>query len=179
MTKLEFFFQHYDTLASTNDEAIALAESGEEEGTVVTADFQLNGRGREGRLWRSARGKDLLLSLILRPSFKANHVSGLTLLTAEAVQETLAIYGVPSQIKRPNDVLVGGKKISGILTESQSRGETIDWCVIGVGLNVNSQNGDIPPEATSLSFVLGKLLSLEEVKSAFLEHFREKYAEYA
>ena len=176
--ELEFSFQHYDTLSSTNDEAIELAKNGEPEGIVITADFQLKGRGREGRAWQSARGQDLLLSILLRPPFKINHISGLTLLGAEAVQETLAIYGVKSQIKRPNDVLVDGKKICGILTESQSKGDQVDWCVLGLGLNVNSVVVEIPTEATSLHLLLNRHVDLGEVKETFLDRFRDKYVNY-
>jgi len=179
MNELEFVFRHYETLSSTNDEAIQLAQSGEPEGTVVTADFQLNGRGREGRAWQSPRGKDLLLSLILRPSFTVSHLSGITLLAAEVVHDALRVFGVTSEIKRPNDVLVHGKKIAGILTESQSKGDAVDWCVLGVGLNVNSGHDDLLPTATSLSQILGRTVELEEVKTTFLDCFEEKYLYYA
>jgi len=179
MTDLQYSFHHYETLSSTNDEAIQLAASGEPEGTVVTADFQLSGRGREGRAWQSVRGKDLLLSLVLRPTFTINHLSGITLLAAEAVHDTLKVFGITSEIKRPNDVLVKGKKIAGILTESQSKGNAVDWCVVGVGINVNTGKEELLPTATSLTALLHRSVGIEEVKMTFLDCFSERYVQYA
>jgi BirA family biotin operon repressor/biotin-[acetyl-CoA-carboxylase] ligase len=178
VSNFSFNFHHCGTLDSTNDEAIRLAGEGAKEGTVVTADFQTKGRGRDGRIWESVKDRDLLLSIILRPKVPVNRVSGLTLVAAEAVQNTLIFFKISSEIKKPNDVLVDGKKISGILTESQSRGDKIDWCVIGVGLNINSLQEELPEDATSMKLVLKNDTDKERVKSSFLQFLKESYQNY-
>jgi BirA family biotin operon repressor/biotin-[acetyl-CoA-carboxylase] ligase len=175
MTDLSFAIHHHAVLKSTNDEAIRLALEGAPEGTVVTADLQTKGRGRDGRTWESGKGSDLLLSLLLRPPIKASQASGLTLVAAHAVQKTLEGLGISSKIKKPNDVLVNGKKIAGILTESQSKGAHLEWCVVGVGLDVNSVKGEIPEEAVSIRMILGKEADLGRIKAEFLENFKTQY----
>lgn len=178
MSQLNFQFHHYPTLGSTNNEAIRLANEGKEEGTVVTADFQTDGKGRNGNHWDSARDRDLLLSVVLRPVFSTSRASGLTLVAARAVQKALDSFNIASAIKKPNDVLVGGKKISGILTESRSQGDKIDWCVVGVGLNINSLQDEIPEGATSMRLAKGQELDREHVKERVLKFFAEEYQQY-
>jgi BirA family biotin operon repressor/biotin-[acetyl-CoA-carboxylase] ligase len=167
-----------ETAGSTNDEAIRLALLGAPEGTVVTADFQTAGRGRDGRGWVSPRGQNLLLSIVVRPRLKPSGAPVLTLLAAHAVQDTLASFGIPSAVKKPNDVLVEGKKIAGILTESRSKGDALEWCVVGVGLNVNAGKEDLPEEAVSLR-MLGHEKSVSEARDLFLKNFRERYESQA
>ena len=178
---LNLIFSHHKTIDSTNSEAIRLAKAGkakEAGGIVVTADFQSAGRGRENRIWESAGGGDLLMSILLKPHVSLNKLSGITLLTAAVIQKTLEKLGTESSIKPPNDILVTGKKICGILIESSSQGNEIQWCVIGVGLNVNSVLGDIPADATSLRLVLGKTFEIDQVKSVLLNCFQNKYKEW-
>ncbi len=178
MANLEFYFNHHASLGSTNDEAIRLARNGEKEGAVITADFQAKGRGREERVWQSSKGKDLLISFLLRPHLPINQTPGITLMAAGAVQDALDHFKINSEIKKPNDVLVYGKKIAGILTETQSQGEETLWCVVGVGLNVNSEGGDIPNEAISMHMILGKDVPLDEVKNQLTESFKNRYQNY-
>ena len=178
---LNFIFSPHEVIDSTNNEAIRMAEAGkvkDGEATVVTASFQTHGRGREDKIWESADGRDLLLSILLKPRVPLNKLSGITLLAAQALQEVLKKIGVKSTIKPPNDILVDGKKICGILTESSSQGGEIQWCVIGIGLNVNSVPGDIPPDATSLRLVLSKTFELNQLKLILLDCFNLKYKEW-
>lgn len=178
MNSTSFRFLHLASTPSTNDEVIGRAKKGELAGLVVTANFQTHGRGREDRAWESKKGQNLLMSILLRPKVKANRVAGLTLVTAQAVREALKSFGITSSIKKPNDLLVEGKKICGILTESSSKGAGVEWCVVGIGLNANSSKEDIPPEATSMRLVSRKEYKIEEVRDKVLAAFKEKYLEW-
>lgn len=138
----------HDILESTNDEACRLASDGAEEGTVVWAHRQKAGRGRRGRRWQSPEG-NLYFSAILRPAAPPAAAAQLSLVAAVAMAETLAELlpnGVRVEQKWPNDVLVGGKKIAGILLESSgATADRVDWVVVGCGLNVA-----VAPEGTAL-----------------------------
>jgi BirA family biotin operon repressor/biotin-[acetyl-CoA-carboxylase] ligase len=152
---------HYrDVLPSTNDLAFRLAQEGAFHGEVVIADQQTQGRGRRGRTWVSPAGLNLYFSVILRPELTPQRAPELTLLTAVAVAETLREAGGHAFIKWPNDLLVEGRKISGILTELSAEPETIHFVVVGVGVNLNAHSTDFPPElsglATSLAEVRGQ-----------------------
>src|SRR3989338_7714076 len=123
---MNFRILHYKSLDSTNDLALRLAKEGAEEGTVVTEEYQTKGRGRFKRRWTSPHGAGLLFSVILRPKFKMSRAPFLTHLGARAIQTTLqARFGFEVKLKQPNDVLVAGKKIAGILTESTGSGSNI------------------------------------------------------
>ena len=130
---------HFETLASTNDEARSRAVSGAADGTLVWADMQTAGRGRRGREWVSPCG-NLYFSLLLRPGGTAGRAAQLSLVTAVAVGDAVASF-LPSsdavRFKWPNDVLVGGAKVAGILLESSgTSGSAIEWLVLGCGVNV-------------------------------------------
>jgi len=172
---LSYEVRHFTEISSTNDEVIRLAENGAREGVVITCDFQTEGRGREGRKWISGKGENLLLSVLVRPQVLIAQLPTLTYLAAQAVQDVLSRFCIESTLKRPNDVLVRGQKIAGILTESRSQKSRIDWCVVGVGLNVNSSLNELPPEATSMKELAGPLFDLERVKMAYLECFNRRY----
>ena len=135
-----------NSVGSTNEEIKRLAELGADDGTIVWAQEQTAGRGRRGREWRSPRG-NLYCSLLLRPSYSASKAMQLSFVTAAAVTEVVAAMlpaETPVTCKWPNDVLVGGRKVAGILIESSSgRAGDLDWLVIGVGINVASH----PPTA--------------------------------
>ena len=148
---MNFRILHYETVHSTNNLARELAGEGAGEGTVVCADYQTRGRGRFKRRWVSTRGRNLLFSIILRPHFPASSASIVTHVAAKAVQEVLKEkFGLDARLKRPNDVLIGKKKIAGILTESCGAGSRLDYMVVGIGLNVNSTARQIPKRATSV-----------------------------
>ncbi len=141
-----FFF--YPSIGSTNDKAKALAQVGTEEGTLVVADAQTSGRGRLARNWFSPAGLGLYVSIIFRPQVPAESASGIlmavTLAAAEAV-ESERIGGVVG-IKWPNDLMMEGRKLGGILCEMGVQGGVLEWCVAGLGLNVNHTPKDFPAE---------------------------------
>ena len=130
--------EHHERLVSTNDRLKKRARDGAPEWTVVLADEQTGGRGRQGRVWASPPG-GLYLSVLLRPGFEA---SGLIPLAAGvAVVEALREWGVAAALKWPNDALAGGRKIAGILAEASSSGSRLDWVVLGLGVNLEAGEG--------------------------------------
>ncbi len=144
----------YQSCSSTSDIAEEKARSGEKEGTVVFAEYQSKGRGRLGRLWRSEKSKNLLCSVILRPQIHPSVSSILTVLVALSVCEILRKYGLSPLIKWPNDVMVKNKKIGGILTEIKTEADLVEYVILGIGINVNSEmrkmNPDIAGTSTSV-----------------------------
>lgn len=168
---------HYEALDSTNAKAFELAHEGGFHGELIVAEAQTAGRGRRGRSWASAPGKDLTFSVILRPDISPARAPELTLVAAVALAETLNESGVEARIKWPNDVQLGGKKVAGILTELSADVERVHFIVLGLGVNLNSRPAEYPPEvaaiATSVSaerrshvhralFLAGLLLKLEQ-----------------
>ncbi|MBK9519737.1 MAG: biotin--[acetyl-CoA-carboxylase] ligase [Anaeromyxobacter sp.] len=145
----------HEELGSTNDEAKALADDGAEHGEVVVAERQTDGRGRRGRGWVSPARRNVAFSVVLRPEGLAPvRAPEATLVAAVAICEALRHSGVDAGIKWPNDLLVGGRKIAGILAELSAESDLVHWLVVGVGVNVNTRAEDFPPElrgeATSL-----------------------------
>ena len=155
----------HDTLESTMDEAKRMAERGAPEGTVVIAEEQRTGRGRFERSWVSEPGKDLLFSVVFRPT--ATQAPYVNMAAALAVWTTVGgETGLDTTIKWPNDVKLEGRKVSGILVESTVSRMGIEYTVLGVGLNVNSNPADIPeiaPVATSMYRETGKTFDRSEV----------------
>ena len=148
---------YYPTLASTMEVAKQEAQLGAVEGAVVIADEQTAGRGRIKRVWLSPKGS-IALSIILYPSV-VNLPSLIMLASLAVVHSIEAVTGLRPQIKWPNDVLVNDRKVCGILIESSVRGNTVDYAIIGIGVNVNLRLSDfpeIPATATSLSDELGR-----------------------
>ena len=147
--------EYREETGSTNTEALRLALEGTPEGTVVVADAQTEGRGRLDRTWESPPSKNLYLSVVLRPDIPAVTASLVPLMTGVAVADVLSQH-CPGRVrlKWPNDVLVGGKKICGMLTEMRPRGDRVQFLIVGIGLNVNMRKLDFPPglrdTATSL-----------------------------
>ncbi len=145
----------FEEVGSTNDEAKALADGDAGHGEVVVAERQTEGRGRRGRTWISPPRRNVAFSVILRPEeLPPTRAPELTLVAAVAVCDALRHSGVDAGIKWPNDLLVGGRKIAGILTEMSAEADRVHWVVVGVGVNVNARLEDFPEElqgeATSL-----------------------------
>jgi BirA family biotin operon repressor/biotin-[acetyl-CoA-carboxylase] ligase len=145
----------YESLESTNATALELARAGAPHGTLVVADEQTAGRGRGGRRWLTPPGAALAFSLVLRPQgLSPQAVGGLNVLGALAVVEASARRELAAQIKWPNDVLVGGRKVAGILVEAAWQGEQLEHVVLGIGVNVLSASlpagGEFDFPATSL-----------------------------
>lgn len=159
--------RYFDSIGSTNNEALAWATSGAPDLSLVIADEQTEGRGRLDRKWFTPKGTALAFSLILRPTQQEKpYLTRIVGLAALAIADALRTRGLVSQIKWPNDVLLNGRKVAGILVESVWSGEEIDCLVIGIGMNVLS--GAVPA-AELLQF---PATSLEEAFGPFVE--REK-----
>lgn len=161
----------FDSIDSTNTYASRLARDGAAEGTAVIADTQTGGKGRLGRSWVSPPGVNLYLSVILRPSKSAASAPQLSLLAAVAVAETIAQHiQLSPAIKWPNDVLVSGKKVCGILTEMQTKACGLQAVILGIGVNINASLSVFPEElqakAASLLVVNGQLID----RVAFTAH---------
>jgi BirA family transcriptional regulator, biotin operon repressor / biotin---[acetyl-CoA-carboxylase] ligase len=158
--------EHHRSLDSTNDRLKELARAGAPEGSVVWADAQIGGHGRHGRAWVSPPG-NLYVSVLLRP--EAAPAALLPLAAGVAVAEAIESLGVAARLKWPNDVMVGDRKLGGILAESSSTGPSIDWVVLGIGVNVKAP---LAPElaltATSLLDAGGSLARVEDVACAVL-----------
>jgi BirA family biotin operon repressor/biotin-[acetyl-CoA-carboxylase] ligase len=159
--------------------ALEFARKGAQEGTVVAAAYQTHGRGRFERRWLSPREKGLLFSVVLRPRMPASVVSILTHLSAVSVRETLVTrFRLSAKLKRPNDILVNGRKIAGILTEASGNKGGMDYAVVGIGLNVNSRSKELPPMATSIYQETGKKADLKMLLTDILSCFQGKYEDY-
>lgn len=171
---------YYDTVDTTQKVANELANTTGVEGTIVVADTQTAGKGRLARQWSSAKGKGIWMSIILKPNIPIHQAPKLTLITAVAVAQGIqATTGIKPHIKWPNDLLLNGKKIVGILTEMQAEADGIHSVVIGVGINCNQLVEDFTPElkdiATSLLVEGGEAVSREELICSVLQHLEELY----
>ncbi|HOE93405.1 MAG TPA: biotin--[acetyl-CoA-carboxylase] ligase [Methanofastidiosum sp.] len=173
--KKVLFFEEVD---STNNKAKQIA-SEEKEGTVVISEVQTSGRGRRGREWNSPKG-GIYISFILKPNIPPEKAPQLTLVSSLALVETLKSMDkkLDAKIKWPNDILIKGKKISGILTELSSDIEKINHIVVGVGVNLNTDKNALPETGTSLKTEMGENVSIKLFLKLFLEHFDLVYKEY-
>lgn len=160
--------RYFDTVGSTNSEALAWATSGARDLSLVIADEQTAGRGRLDRKWFTPPGTALAFSLILRPTDREKpYLTRIVGLAALAVADALKTRGLVAQIKWPNDVLLNGRKVAGILVESVWSGEEVDCVVVGIGINV--LKGSVPSQellrfpATSLEEALGPAVDREEI----------------
>jgi BirA family biotin operon repressor/biotin-[acetyl-CoA-carboxylase] ligase len=159
---------------STNIRAKYLAGDGAPEGTVVVAEMQTQGKGRKGRSWFSPAGDGIYTSVILRPPIPPNEAPKLTLMASVAVAEALlSLTSLKIKIKWPNDILITGRKVAGILTEISTDMDRIDYVVIGVGVNVNTPRKSLRPDirqtATSVFMETGKVFPRIALLRAFLE----------
>ncbi len=170
----------FETIHSTQKEALQLADDGAEDGTLVITNEQIAGRGRLGHSWQSQRGENIAMSLILRPGLPIEQTPQLTLLTAvAAVQAIEETAGLSCGIKWPNDILYHGRKLVGILTELQAEATFVKAVVIGIGINVNSDVSHFPEElkttASSLYAITGKKYDLAQFVQLFLLTFEGLY----
>jgi BirA family biotin operon repressor/biotin-[acetyl-CoA-carboxylase] ligase len=163
-------------LRSTQDLARELAQAGAAEGTVVLAGRQTAGQGRLGRSWVSPRG-GLYLTVVLRPP--AEHLKALVIIAALAVARAIErLAGLKTSLKWPNDVLVGGRKIAGILSESELVGDNVSYALVGIGVNVNADMAPYPqsaPLATSVMTELEREVSREALAAGILNEFEVLY----
>jgi BirA family biotin operon repressor/biotin-[acetyl-CoA-carboxylase] ligase len=171
---------YFSVIDSTNVHARVIADRGAPEGTIVLAEAQLRGKGRMGRPWFSPAGQGIYVSVILRPRVLPPEATQLVLLAAVAAAEALLAHAaMPLTVKWPNDILVGGKKIAGILTEMRLDGNRIDHVVVGLGVNVNTPAESMPLEiagiATSLCAATGRMFSRAELLRTYLEKLEGYY----
>lgn len=180
---------YFDELDSTNQYAMNLAKDGAPEGTVVITAFQRKGKGRSDRPWFSNKGENLLVSLLLRPELEVDSVQKITLATAAILIESVRHFlknrkmRIPRlEVKWPNDIMLSGKKIGGILAESKLNNKQVEVLVLGIGLNVNTPSETMPNEikhiATSLMEVTQKPIIIEDLFSFFLKNFEKNYERY-
>ena len=158
----------FQETTSTNDIIEKLARDGVKEGVVVFAESQTKGRGRLGRKWASPAKKGLWFSLLLRPDLRPHETTQLTVASATALRRAIeAQSGLEPEIKWPNDILVHGKKVAGILTEMNAEVDRVKYVIVGIGVDVNLSQRDFPPElkkiATSLKIETGKAVSRAEL----------------
>ena len=170
---------YYDVTDSTNIRAKELAEEGHPSGTLVVADRQEAGRGRRGRSWDSPSGTGIFMTLLLKPEMNPNHASMLTLVAAMAVARAISkCANTEALIKWPNDIVIGGKKICGILTEMSAQFDFINHIVIGIGINVHNEHfpEEIAETAGSILLQTGKRIRRAELIEQILEQFEHYYA---
>ena len=173
-----------ETVDSTNTLVRMAAQAGAPQGLVITAEEQTDGRGRRGRSWASPAGSNLYFSVLLRPDMDGGKAHMLTLPMALAVAQSVRSLGQEAQIKWPNDVVLGGKKICGILTElyfdappSEKAGGRGYYVVVGTGINVNQPQiaEELSGRATSLFLETGRTLDRERLLAEVLERFSQYY----
>ncbi len=163
---------HMNSTGSTNTVARQLAERGVEEGTVVIAEVLTHAKGRMGRTFITKHG-GVWVSAILKPSIDPAHASSITLLAAVSVAKALRGAGLEATIKWPNDVLVNGKKICGILTEMNAETDVVNFIILGIGVNVNN---DLPQEsATTMKLELGHEVDRVKFLQSLLEILEKDY----
>jgi BirA family biotin operon repressor/biotin-[acetyl-CoA-carboxylase] ligase len=174
-------FYYFPELDSTNNYARALAEGGAPEGVIVIAEQQTHGRGRLARRWVSPPRVNLYCSIVLRPTLPPARAPQITLTAAVALSDAIAGFSpVPPAIKWPNDVLAGGKKLAGVLTEAVSDARKVDFVILGIGVNVNYALAAMPAEirerATSLSALAGRTISREDFLRRLIQDLDRCYA---
>ena len=173
----------HQAIDSTNNRARELALEGVEEGTLIIAETQLEGRGRLGRNWISPKGKGIWMSLILRPNLPPDQAPRITAIAAVAIRKALnRATGLDIGIKWPNDIIIDGKKVCGILTEMHADIDRIHYVVVGMGINVNMTQKDFPTDisstATSLRIALNRSLDRRQLIALIMEEIEEVYLKY-
>ena len=164
---------HFNVTGSTHLVARQLAERGIEEGTVVIAETQTRGKGRLGRKW-SARQGGIWMTVVLKPKIDPMHAASITLMAAVSVTKALRGLGLEAVIKWPNDVLVNGKKICGILTEMSAETDMVNFIILSAGINVNNE---VPLDvATTARAELGRKVDRLKLAQSIIEELDEDYA---
>ena len=174
----------FEETTSTNDVIEKLARDGVKEGVVVFAEAQTQGRGRLGRKWMSPPKCGLWFSVLLRPDLRLQEATRLTVASATALRRAIESQtGLKPEIKWPNDILVHGRKVAGILTELSAELDRVKYVILGIGVDVNLSQSDFPPElrklATSLAAESGKVISRPELAVAILRELDRDYARIA
>jgi BirA family biotin operon repressor/biotin-[acetyl-CoA-carboxylase] ligase len=171
----------FEETTSTNDVVEKLARDGVKEGVVVFAESQTKGRGRLGRKWMSPTHKGLWFSVLLRPELRPQETTQLTVASATALRRAIQTEtGLKPEIKWPNDILIGGKKVAGILTELSAEVDRVKHIILGIGIDVNLDAGEFPADlkkiATSLKIEAGETVSRAELATAILRELDKDYS---
>ena len=170
---------YFDTIDSTNTKAQELAEKGYPSGTLVVADKQESGKGRRGRSWVSPFGTGIFMTLMIKPDINPNNASMLTLVAALAVAKAItSVTGEEALIKWPNDIVVNGKKVCGILTEMNAQFDYINHIVVGIGINVHNES--FPEEISQMASSLmieagGKRFHRAQIIAETMSYFEQYY----
>lgn len=170
---------YFDTIDSTNTKAQELAEKGYPSGTLVVADKQESGKGRRGRSWVSPSGTGIFMTLMIKPDINPNNASMLTLVAALAVAKAItSVTGEEAMIKWPNDIVVNGKKVCGILTEMNAQFDYINHIVVGIGINVHNES--FPEEISQMASSLmieagGKRFHRAQIIAEAMSYFEQYY----
>ena len=169
-----------DTIDSTNLWVQRLADEGAGHGTLCVAQYQSAGKGSRGRSWEAEKNSSIMMSLLLRPVFRPEDAARLTLVMGLSVAEAIREAGFDAKIKWPNDVVVSGKKICGILTQMRLDGERIRDVVAGVGINVNVSSfpEELEDKATSLLMESGKIYDRAPIIGRVMTWFEKFYEAY-
>lgn len=170
---------YFDTIDSTNTKAQELAEKGYPSGTLVVADKQESGKGRRGRSWVSPSSTGIFMTLMIKPDINPNNASMLTLVAALAVAKAItSVTGEEALIKWPNDIVINGKKVCGILTEMNAQFDYINHIVVGIGINVHNES--FPEEISQMASSLmieagGKRFHRAQIIAETMSYFEQYY----
>ena len=171
--------EYFDSIDSTNTEARRLAADGAIEGTVVIAETQSKGRGRLGRSWASPPLRNLYASIVLRPPIAVAEAAQLTLVAGVAVAEAIREWAPDAAIKWPNDIVINGRKLAGILTEMEADDDRVRFVILGIGVNLNAAPEDFPEElrdkATALCGAAGRFIDRTAFADRLLSRLNERY----
>src|SRR2546428_906893 len=167
---------------STNDAILRIATSNSKEGVVLFAEHQTAGRGRRGNRWESAAGKGLWFSILLRPGIQVNDSGRLTIWAMESICDIIRTqFALEPAIKLPNDVLLCGRKVAGVLVEMRAQQKAPHVAIVGIGINVNHSVEDFPPElqnrAISLAMALHRPVHRQQLAGAILRNLNRTYRE--
>lgn len=176
-------YLYFSQLDSTNTYAKTLSMGGFQNGTVIVAEQQTDGRGRRGKSWQDLRAQNLAISILLKPDLPIENIAKITILAAQAVCSVLReTFFVDAKIKWPNDIICNGKKLCGILTEMGTQEGMIEYLVVGIGLNINTRKEEFDPEirdiAVSLQMLKGEKVNRKIVLAEILNRFERLYTEF-
>ncbi len=180
------FLYIFPELDSTNSYARKLIDEGAPEGTVVLADYQRAGKGRFGHSWQSSPGVNILMSVIIRPRILVEAIQNITLATANILIQSFQkflrqekVQDIPFSVKWPNDIFVQGRKLCGILAESGIRNKSVEFVIVGIGINVNQDIRELPADirnsSTSFYAETGRTYSREKLIVRLLRDFEKEY----
>lgn len=173
-------YAYYDSIDSTNVQGKREAAVKVCDGKVFITEEQTGGRGRLGRTWESPKFTGIWMSILLKPDIPIELAPKITVIAAAAAYNTMKEFGIDAKIKWPNDIVIDGKKICGILTEMSTVGGKIDYVIMGIGINVNMVEfpEDLKDKATSLKLELGKDMDRSKITALFLNNFEKLYSSF-